>query len=112
MEINNNNIINNLIDKFCIIDNNLYYNIDHQLIHNISYTLIKLNIYYSDQYIYNSIINRLITKSNYIWKNHRNIINKRKKIYQLIDYIIKQKNINNFDIYLKYKITDYYLYKI
>ena len=56
MEINN---INNLIKIYCIPSDDLYYDIDHKLISSISYTLIKLNIYYSDAYLCNYIITKI-----------------------------------------------------
>ena len=110
MEINNENIINNIIDNLCIINEDLYYDIDYNLIFSISYALNKLNIYYSDSYLYSFIIDRIIKKNKMGWDKHKNKIRKRKLCYNMIDYIIKKKNINNFDIYLKYKICDYYLY--
>tara|TARA_B100000902_G_C26652669_1_gene594559 strand:- start:182 stop:520 length:339 start_codon:yes stop_codon:yes gene_type:complete len=111
MEVNNENILNSLIDDLCVLNDDLYYNIDHQLIHQISFILIKLNIYYTDVFLYNFIINKITNYQKNIWYKHNNIVSKRKRLYKIIDYIIDKKNINNFDIYLKYKIADYYLYK-
>lgn len=111
MKVNNENILNSLIDKLCVLDDNLYYNIDHQLIHQISFILIKLNIYYTDIFLYNFIINKIKNHQINIWHKHNNIVKKRKNLYKIIDYIIDKKYINNFDIYLKYKIAHYYLYK-
>jgi len=110
MEINNVNIINNIIDNLCILKEDLYYDIDHQLITIIGYTLNKLNIYYSDIYLYSIIINRINKKIQLGWHSYRYKVYKRKLCYNIIDYIIEKKKINNFDTYLKYKITDYYLY--
>ena len=110
MKKENLNIINNLIDNYCILNDDLYYNIDFYLISIISYNLSKLNLYYPDNYLYYMISNRIKNRNKIVWSKHKNIIKKRKKIYNLIDYIIEKKNINNFDTYLKYKIAEYYIY--
>jgi len=110
MEKENIKIVNNLIDNYCILNDDLYYNIDSYLISIICYNLYKLNLYHSDNYLYYNISNRIKDRNKNSWSNHKNIVKKRKKIYNLIDYIIQKKNISNFDTYLKYKIAYYYIY--
>lgn len=109
MEINNKNILNDLIKNYCILSDDLYYDIDHKLISSITYTLIKLNIYYSQSYLYNYIITKIKNNIQLTWCEQRMAIKRRNNVYKIIDYIVDKKQINNFENFLKFKIYDYYL---
>ena len=88
----NNNfdkIINSFIDTMCKLDEELYYNIDEDLIYSISNSLMVLRLFRDNNYIYNCIINRLNSRTN--WDKHKLIIKNRKKCYNMINYIIKKK---------------------